>query len=88
MYGGLPFYNRLFHRSGLAQEASAVPTGDAQVVTDRMAEELLLLGPASSCRGQLVAFRTAGVQLSIIRPVPIADQSYVEAVRTAIETFA
>lgn len=87
-YGGLPFYNKLFRTSGFEQEAAALHRGDAQAVSDRMVNELVLFGPAARCREQLAAFRAAGIQLPIIRPVLVGDQSYVQAVRTAIETFA
>ena len=88
MYGTLPFYNKLFQTSGFEQEAAAFSRGEAQAVSDRMVEELVLFGPPARCREQLAAFRAAGIQLPIIRPVPVGDQPYAQAVRKAIETFA
>lgn len=87
-YGGLPFYNKLFHNSGFVQEAAALAKGDANGASDRMAEEVSLVGPPSRCREQLAAFREAGVQLPIISPVVVGNQTYAQAVRKAIETFA
>jgi alkanesulfonate monooxygenase SsuD/methylene tetrahydromethanopterin reductase-like flavin-dependent oxidoreductase (luciferase family) len=87
-YGRLPFYNKLFQNSGFVQEAVALAEGNAQGVSDRMAEELSLVGPPSRCREQLAAFREAGVQLPIIVPVPVGNQTYEQAVRKAIETLA
>jgi len=87
-YGGLPFYNKLFHNSGFVQEAAALAKGDAQGASDRMAEELSLIGPPARCREQLAAFRAAGIQLPIIVPVQVPGQTYAQAVRKAIETFA
>lgn len=87
-YGGLPFYNKLFQSSGFVQEAAALAKGDAQGVSDKMAEELSLIGPPARCREQLAAFRDAGIQLPIIVPVPVGSQTYTQAVRKAIETFA
>jgi len=87
-YGGLPFYNKLFQSSGFVQEAEALAKGNAQGVSDKMAEELSLIGPPSRCREQLAAFREAGVQLPIIVPVPVGSQTSVQAIRKAIETFA
>lgn len=87
-YGTLPFYNKLFQSSGFEQEAAAFVRGGAQAVSDRMIEELMLYGPPARCREQLAAFRAAGIQLPIIRPVPIGGQPYAQAVRKAIETFA
>lgn len=87
-YGGLPFYNKLFHNSGFVHEAAALAKGDAQGVSDKMAEELSLIGPPALCREQLAGFRAAGIQLPIIVPVPVGNQTYAQAVRKAIETFA
>lgn len=87
-YGGLPFYNKLFQDSGFVQEATALAKGDAQGVSEKMAEELSLIGPPARCREQLAAFRAAGIQLPILVPVPVGNQTYIQAVRKAIETFA
>jgi len=88
-YGNLPFYNKLFQNSGFTQETTALAKGEAQWVSDRMAEEVSLIGPPSRCREQLAAFREAGIQMPIITVVPIpGQQTYAQAVRKAIETFA
>lgn len=87
-YGRLPFYNKLFQNSGFTQEAAALAEGNPQGVSDRMADELSLIGPPSRCREQLAAFREAGIQLPIIVPVPVGTQTYAQAVRKAIETLA
>jgi len=86
-YGSLPFYNKLFQNSGFEQEAAALARGGSQAVSDRMVEELVLYGPPARCREQLAAYRAVGIQLPIIRPVPVGNQPYAQAVRTAIETF-
>jgi alkanesulfonate monooxygenase SsuD/methylene tetrahydromethanopterin reductase-like flavin-dependent oxidoreductase (luciferase family) len=85
--GRLPFYNKLLQNSGFEQEAAALASGDVQGVSDRMTEELSLVGPPGRCREQLAAFRAAGVQLPIVMPVPVAGQTYAQAVRQAMETF-
>ena len=87
-YGRLPFYNKLFQNSGFVQEAAALAEGNPQGVSDRMAAEVSLIGSPAQCREQLAAFREAGVQLPIIVPVPVGNQTYAQAVRKAIETFA
>jgi alkanesulfonate monooxygenase SsuD/methylene tetrahydromethanopterin reductase-like flavin-dependent oxidoreductase (luciferase family) len=87
-YGQLPFYNKLFYNSGFRQEAAALARGEAQAISDRMAEELVLLGPPARWRARLAAFRAAGVQLPIIRPVRVGDQTYAQAVHKVIEAFA
>ena len=87
--GGLPFYNKLFQSSGFVEEAEALAKGNANGVSDRMAEAVSLIGPPSRCREQLAAFREAGSQLPIIVPVAIpGQQTSAQAVRKAIETFA
>jgi alkanesulfonate monooxygenase SsuD/methylene tetrahydromethanopterin reductase-like flavin-dependent oxidoreductase (luciferase family) len=88
VYGALPFYNKLFRNSGFEQEAVALGKGEAQAVSDRMIEALVLHGPPTRCRDQLATFRAAGIQLPTIRPVPVGRQSYIQAVRMAIKTFA
>jgi hypothetical protein len=50
-------------------------------------EALVLHGPPARCRDQLAVFRAAGIQLPIIRPVPVGHQSYIQALRMAIKTF-
>lgn len=87
-YGALPFYNKLFQSSGFVEEAERLAKGDANAVTDKMAESVSLVGPPSRCREQLAAFREAGVQLPIIVPVVAPGQTPAQAVRKAIETFA
>jgi alkanesulfonate monooxygenase SsuD/methylene tetrahydromethanopterin reductase-like flavin-dependent oxidoreductase (luciferase family) len=87
-YGGLPFYSKLFQSSGFVKEAEALAKGNAEGVTDKMAEELSLIGSPSRCREQLAAFRAAGIQLPIIVPVPVGNQTPTQAIRKAIETFA
>jgi alkanesulfonate monooxygenase SsuD/methylene tetrahydromethanopterin reductase-like flavin-dependent oxidoreductase (luciferase family) len=83
----LPFYNKLFQNSGFAQEAAAMIKSGAHAVSDRMIEELMLYGSPARCREQLAAFRAVGIQLPIIRPVPVGNQPYAQVLHTAIETF-
>ena len=87
-YGGLPFYNKLFHDSGFEAEAASLLKGDGTgFVSEKMADELCVIGPPARCRGQLASFREAGIQMPILNPAPVGDQSYGDAVRKAIETF-
>ena len=87
-YGGLPFYNKLFQSSGFVEEAEKLAKGDANGVSNKMAESVSLIGSPSRCREQLAGFREAGVQLPIIVPVALPGQTAAQAVRKAIETFA
>ncbi len=62
--------------------------GNPNGVSDRMADEVSLIGPPSRCRERLAAFREAGIQLPIITTVPVGNQTYAGAVRKTIETFS
>ncbi len=93
--GSLPFYNRLFRRSGFGKEAEAlsqaVAKGEqaaaAAAISDEMADALCLIGPASRCRERLQAWREAGVQLPILVPNPVKEE-FGSAVRKILETLA
>ena len=87
-YGGLPYYNKLFQESGFEAEAAEMAKGEGQGASDRMAQELAVIGSPAQCREQLAAFREAGVHMPILNPVPVGDQTYAQAVQKAIETFA
>jgi alkanesulfonate monooxygenase SsuD/methylene tetrahydromethanopterin reductase-like flavin-dependent oxidoreductase (luciferase family) len=93
--GSLPFYNRLFRRSGFVQEAEAlsqaVAKGDqaaaAAAISDEMADSMCLVGPASRCRERLQAFREAGVQMPILVPNSV-NEDFQSTVRKTLEAFA
>ena len=88
-YGSLPFYNKLFHDSGFEDEAASLLKGDGSgFVSEKMADELCLIGPPDRCRERLAAFQEAGIQMPIFNPSPVGGESYGDAVRSAIETFA
>ncbi len=87
-YGGLPYYNKLFQESGFEAEATEMGKGAGQGASDRMAQELAVIGSPAQCREQLAAFREAGIDMPILNPVPVGDQTYAQAVQKAIETFA
>ena len=79
----LPFYQRMFRASGFAEEAAKAEAGaGGDSLSDRMLDEICLIGPISRCREQLAAFRTAGVDLPILFP-PIG----VEGAREVIRAF-
>ncbi len=90
--GSMPYYNQLFRNCGFQKEAEILSRGDPQAavegVSDQMIDELNLIGPPSRCKEQLAAFREAGIQLPIVVPNPVGEQTYTQAVRTTIETFA
>jgi alkanesulfonate monooxygenase SsuD/methylene tetrahydromethanopterin reductase-like flavin-dependent oxidoreductase (luciferase family) len=93
--GSLPFYNRLFQRSGFGKEAAAlsqaVAKGEqaaaAAAISDEMADALCLIGPASRCRERLQALREAGVQMPILVP-NLVKEDFGSAVRKTLEMLA
>ena len=80
-YAGFPVYARMFQRCGYTAEieaaAAARARGDAAgalaAVSDRMLDEVLLLGPAARCRERLAAFREAGIDYPLLAPQPVDD---------------
>lgn len=88
LYGQLSFYIKLFQNSGFREEAAMIAAGNPGDVPDRMIDELMLCGPPSRCREQLAAFREAGIDLPIITPGVVGEQSQADAVRKVIEILA
>lgn len=93
--GSLPFYNRLFRRSGFVQEADGISqaiakadqVGAAAAISNAMVDAMCLVGPPARCRERLQAFREAGVQLPILVPNQV-NEDFHSAVRKTLETFA
>ena len=80
--------NKLFHDSGFEVEVGKLADRKGQGASARMAEEPPVIGPSERCREQLAAIRDAGINLTIVNPVPVGDQAYVRAVQAEIEAFA
>jgi alkanesulfonate monooxygenase SsuD/methylene tetrahydromethanopterin reductase-like flavin-dependent oxidoreductase (luciferase family) len=83
LFTTFPFYQRMFRASGFADEAAKAEQGaGGDALSDRMLDEICLIGPISRCREQLAAFCAAGVDLPILSP-PIG----VEGAREVIQAF-
>lgn len=83
LYTTFPFFQRLFRASGFGAEAAEMEKGaGGAALSDRLLDAVCLLGPIARCREQLVAFRTAGVDLPILVP-PIG----VAGARAVIKAF-
>ena len=81
LFTTFPFYQRMFRASGFAEEAAKAEAGaGGDSLSDRMLDEICLIGPISRCREQLAAFRTAGVDLPILSP-PIGVEGASEVIR-------
>jgi len=94
-YAGFPLYAKMFRRCGFAAEidalAAAVARGDASAaaasLSDRMLDEVLLVGPAARCRERLAAYREAGLDYPLLAPQPV-DESPEAAGMRLMAAFA
>ena len=69
LFTTFPFYQRMFRASGFAEEATKAEQGaGGDSLSNRLLDAVCLIGPISRCRGQLAAFRAAGVDLPILSP--------------------
>ena len=93
-YLAMPFYDKMFRRSGFAEEAEAFAqalargdrTGAVASLSDRLLDEVCLVGPASRCQEQLAAFSAAGVQYPILAAQAV-NEDYANGVRRILEAF-
>jgi alkanesulfonate monooxygenase SsuD/methylene tetrahydromethanopterin reductase-like flavin-dependent oxidoreductase (luciferase family) len=89
-YAGRSLYAKMFHRSGFEAEADAIEraaargdrAGAVAAVSDRMLDEVLLVGPLARCRERLAAFREAGIDYPLIAPQPVEEGAAAAAMRT------
>ncbi|HVQ75566.1 MAG TPA: LLM class flavin-dependent oxidoreductase, partial [Candidatus Binatia bacterium] len=86
---GRPLYAKMFRRSGFDAEAEAMAAaltrGDAAgavaAVSDRMLDEVLLVGPLARCRERLAAFREAGIDYPLLAPQPVEESAEAAGMR-------
>ena len=94
-YAGFPVYAKMFQRCGFGAEIAAASAararGDAAgalaAISDRMLDEVLLLGPAERCRERLAAFREEGVEYPLLAPQPVDEGAEAAGMRL-MATFA
>jgi alkanesulfonate monooxygenase SsuD/methylene tetrahydromethanopterin reductase-like flavin-dependent oxidoreductase (luciferase family) len=94
-YGSFPVYARMFRRCGFEAEMEAIAAaatrgdsaGAAAAVSDRLLDEVLLVGPLERCRERLEAFREAGLDYPLLAPQPVG-QGAESAARELIIRFA
>jgi alkanesulfonate monooxygenase SsuD/methylene tetrahydromethanopterin reductase-like flavin-dependent oxidoreductase (luciferase family) len=80
-YAPRSLYAKMFRRSGFDAEvdamAGALARGDAggvaAAISDRMLDEVLLVGPMGRCRERLAAFREAGIDYPLLAPQPVEE---------------
>ena len=95
LYVAMPHYARMFRRSGFEAEAEAVAkaleredqAAVAAAVSDRLMDEVCLVGPLSRCREQLAAFREAGVAYPILAPQAVSQEQPGVAARRFLTSF-
>jgi alkanesulfonate monooxygenase SsuD/methylene tetrahydromethanopterin reductase-like flavin-dependent oxidoreductase (luciferase family) len=82
-FAQLPFYRMQWRRGGFVDEVNALKElwqggGDrraaAALVTDRMIEEVCIVGPPSMCKEQLAAFHEAGAAMPVIAVSPVNEE--------------
>jgi len=91
----MPHYARMFRRSGFVQETDAVAEaldhGDrariAAAISDRLMDEVCLVGPLSRCQEKLAAFREAGLTYPILAPQAVQQEQPAIAIRRFLTTF-
>lgn len=95
LYVAMPHYTKMFRRSGFETEAEevteALERGDqaavAAAVSDRLMDEVCLVGPLSRCREQLAAFHEAGVAYPILAPQAVQEEQPDAAARRFLTSF-
>lgn len=95
-YAGMPHYAKAFEASGFAAEMKGVRDGLAAgdtsatiaALSDRLLDEVLLVGPPARCREQLHAFREAGVAWVSLGPQRVGEQDLAAQARIVVNTLA
>jgi 5,10-methylenetetrahydromethanopterin reductase len=91
-YATVPLYATMFRRNGFEAEMEAVAQaqGDrdqiAAAISDRLIEDICLVGSPAHCREQLAAFREAGVTYPQLAPQAVQEEQ-VAAVRRCLATL-
>jgi alkanesulfonate monooxygenase SsuD/methylene tetrahydromethanopterin reductase-like flavin-dependent oxidoreductase (luciferase family) len=95
-YAGMPHYAKAFQASGFASEMNGVRDGLASgnvaaaraALSDRLLDEVLLVGPAARCREQLRAFKEAGVTWVSLGPQRVGEQDLEGQARVVLNELA
>jgi alkanesulfonate monooxygenase SsuD/methylene tetrahydromethanopterin reductase-like flavin-dependent oxidoreductase (luciferase family) len=90
----MPFYNRVFVRHGLPNEAEKIMTaaskgdmaGAAGAVSERMIETSAVVGTAQECAKKVEAIEKAGATRVILYPIAI-DGDYDRGVKAVLDAF-
>lgn len=95
-YAGMPHYAKALEASGFAADmegvrkafAAGAPSAAMAALSDRLLDEILLVGPAVRCRDQLEAFREAGVEWAMLGPQRVGNQDLTQQARAVVADLA
>jgi alkanesulfonate monooxygenase SsuD/methylene tetrahydromethanopterin reductase-like flavin-dependent oxidoreductase (luciferase family) len=95
-YAGMSHYAKAFEASGFTAEmegvrkglAAGTPAAAMAALSDRLLDEVLLVGPAARCREQLEAFREAGVEWATLGPQRVGSQDLGQQARVVVTELA
>jgi alkanesulfonate monooxygenase SsuD/methylene tetrahydromethanopterin reductase-like flavin-dependent oxidoreductase (luciferase family) len=93
-YASVPLYARMFRHSGFAADMDAVTQALSQgardrvaaCLSDRLLDDVCLLGPPARCQEQLAAFQEAGVTYPQLAPQAVQEEQET-AVRHLLRAF-
>jgi 5,10-methylenetetrahydromethanopterin reductase len=94
-YMSVPLYQKMLRRSDFTTEVeamtAAVEQGDRQgiqaALSDRLMDEICLIGPLARCQERLQALREVGLTSPILAPQPV-QEDHVTAAQRVITAFA
>ena len=93
-YAGMSHYAKTFAASGFAGEMEAVAAAGPDraaamaALSDRLLDEVLLVGPPARCREQLAAFGEAGVEWALLGPQRVGPASLIDQARVLVRDLA
>ena len=95
-YAGMPQYAKAFEASGFAGGMHGVRKGLAasdaaaamSALSDRLLDEVFLVGQPARCREQLAAFREAGVEWATLGPQRVGERDLLHQARLVASELA
>ncbi len=95
-YAGMPHYAKVFEASGFAVEmlgvreglAAGEPSDAMAALSDRLLDDVLLVGPPARCREHLNAFREAGVEWAALGPQRVGGRDLADQARVVMNELA
>jgi alkanesulfonate monooxygenase SsuD/methylene tetrahydromethanopterin reductase-like flavin-dependent oxidoreductase (luciferase family) len=95
-YAGMPHYAKALEAGGFGPEMVAVRAalatgnrdGAMAALSDRLLDDVLLVGPPARCREQMAARREAGVTWALLGPQRVGPRSLAEQSEIVIRELA